>query len=86
MVNKSSRKSLISINDFLNLTQGTISRLLNLMKNTVDEMTEITQATPPDICPRCGSTGTVTVISKTIGGVVRYYFKCSSCNYQWPVQ
>ncbi|WP_353622528.1 MULTISPECIES: transposase [unclassified Citrobacter] len=56
------------------------------MKNMVDDMTEITQAVPPEICPRCGSTGTVTVISKTIGGVVRYYFKCSSCNYQWPAQ
>ncbi|ENT6821640.1 TPA: transposase [Enterobacter roggenkampii] len=44
------------------------------------------QFTPPDICPRCGATGTVTVISKTIGGVVRYYFKCSACSYQWPAQ
>lgn len=41
--------------------------------------------TPPEICSRCGGVGTVGVVTKTIGGAVRYYFKCSDCNYLWPV-
>lgn len=40
--------------------------------------------TPPTICPNCADINTVTVITKTFGTVVRYYFKCSSCGYTWP--
>ncbi len=46
----------------------------------VNAVTEI-----PEICPRCGAIGTVAIITKTIGGVVKYYYKCSACNYQWAV-
>lgn len=42
------------------------------------------EITPPVQCPNCLESGTVSVITKTIGGVVRYYFQCSSCGYRWP--
>jgi len=40
--------------------------------------------TPPKLCPNCAGLDTVTVITKTIGGVTKYYFQCSSCGYRWP--
>lgn len=59
------------------------------MKNMVAEMTNETQQTDaitvPDTCPNCLEVGTVTVITRTIGGVVRYYYQCSYCGYRWPV-
>lgn len=39
----------------------------------------------PDICPNCADIGTVSIITKTIGGVSTDYFQCSSCRYRWPV-
>jgi DNA-directed RNA polymerase subunit M/transcription elongation factor TFIIS len=62
------------------------------MKNMVVNMTDETQnaeqdqvITPPNTCPNCLEVGTVSVITKTLGGVTRYYFQCSSCGYRWPV-
>lgn len=46
---------------------------------------EVQDITPPAQCPNCLESGTVSVITKTIGGVTRYYFQCSSCGYRWPV-
>lgn len=39
---------------------------------------------PPKFCPNCAGIDTVTVIAKTIGGITKYYFQCSSCGYRWP--
>lgn len=44
-----------------------------------------TTTTVPDTCPNCLEVGTVSIITKTIGGVVKYYYQCSSCGYRWPV-
>ena len=49
---------------------------------TINEVQDIT---PPAQCPNCLESGIVSVITKTIGGVTRYYFQCSSCGYRWPV-
>lgn len=56
-----------------------------LMKNMEIQMPESKTDQVPSLCARCGSTGTMTIITKTIGGVVRYYYKCSNCNYTYPV-
>ncbi|ELX9578561.1 hypothetical protein SLJ66_001930 [Escherichia coli] len=48
------------------------------------EQAEQTAPTAPDTCINCLEVGTVSVITKTIGGVTRYYFQCSSCGYRWP--
>lgn len=44
----------------------------------------IKSAQLPDICARCASLDTISIITKKISGVDRSYFNCSACKYLWP--
>lgn len=41
--------------------------------------------TIPSLCPNCGATGTISIITKTIGGISKDYYQCSECRYRWAV-
>ncbi len=53
--------------------------------NMAEQADSSTTTTVPDTCPNCLEVGTVSIITKTIGGVVKYYYQCSYCGYRWPV-
>ena len=53
--------------------------------NMAEQADSSATTTVPDTCPNCLEVGTVSIITKTIGGVVKYYYQCSSCGYRWPV-
>lgn len=50
------------------------------INDTEDVSAEITST-----CPNCIEVDSVSIITRKIGGVVRYYYQCSACGYRWPV-
>ena len=44
------------------------------------------KATPPPVCPSCGSVGTVKQETTIKGASINLLWHCTRCDHKWPVK